>query len=63
MNLSKEQREKLGKIVKKYVPEKLDPIGIELTILNITIGLRISKLRLDGYSDEEILKILEEEAP
>ena len=61
MKIEKEKLDRLSKIVKKYVPKVLTPEGIALMILEVTIGSRIAKLRLEGYSDEEIINMLEKE--
>lgn len=51
----KDQLCRLGKIVKKYAPKVLKPEGIILIMLNA----RIAMLRSRGYSDEQIIEILE----
>jgi len=61
MNINKDQLEKSKEIIKKYVPKVLTPEGMRVMVLNAIIGPKIAKLRLEGYSDDEILKMLENE--
>lgn len=61
MKIEKEKLDRLSKIVKKHVPKVLTPEGVALMVLECTIGPKIAMLRLKGYSDEEIINILEKE--
>lgn len=57
----KDQLCRLGKVVKKYAVKELKLEDVMLIMLNARINLRIAMLRSKGYSDEQIIEILEKE--
>jgi len=61
MSIDKDLITKSRSAMIKYLPEILTMEGLILTVTDAIIGPRIVALRLKGYSDEEILKLLIEE--
>lgn len=62
MKINKEAVDKCKDSISKYVLKVLSPEGLTLMVLDAILGPKIAKLRLEGYSDEEIIKLLEDEA-
>ena len=61
--INKEFANKFKDLISKadYVPKALYPEGLTLMVIDAVLGPKIAKLRLEGYSDEEIIKLLEED--
>jgi hypothetical protein len=58
MKMSKESIQKCRDLVTKHAPEILSVGGIKVMMFDMIWGTKAAKLRLEGYSDEEIIKIL-----
>jgi hypothetical protein len=60
MNISRAKLDRIKELAKKHSPELLSSEGIFRAMFNLKYGNAIAKWRLEGYSDEQIIKKIEE---